>query len=165
MNYLTEFLEISHHKSLFESTLDGIPYITNSGVHQNISGFSQEITRSKYHQEFTQTDICFIETLTQHLMKLKNYPFESSEFMSKKQLLKYRFKCEKDMNYWGALFYQYPQDISDISQKSAMYQLLNRLFILRFLVYFKIYQKYLKSIRNFWKKRPHIINAALTGKN
>ena len=92
LNYLTEFLEISHHKSLFESTLDGIPYITNSGVHQNISGFSQEITRSKYHQEFTQTDICFIETLTQHLMKLKNYPFESSEFMSKKQLLKYRFK-------------------------------------------------------------------------
>ena len=162
---LAEFLKISINPSLFESTLDGIPYIANSGVHQNTSGFSPEIIKSKYHQEFSKNDIAFIETITQQLMRLKNYPFESEQLMSINSLIKYRFKSEKKMNHLGALFYQYPKDIRDVAQKSILHKLLDQIMLLRFFVYFKVYQKYLKSIRSFWSKRTKIITDSLSGKN
>ena len=134
-------------------------------MHQNTSGFSPEIIKSKYHQEFSKNDIAFIETITQQLMRLKNYPFESEQLMSINSLIKYRFKSEKKMNHLGALFYQYPKDIRDVAQKSILHKLLDQIMLLRFFVYFKVYQKYLKSIRSFWSKRTKIITDSLSGKN
>jgi len=165
MKKLAEFLKVSIGPSLFESTLDGVPYIANSGVHQNTSGFSPEIIKSKYHSEFSTNDISFIESITQHVMRLKNYQFESEQLMSINSLIKYRFKSEKSMNHWGALFYQYPDDISDVAQKSDFHKFLDQIMLLRYIVYFKVYLKYLKSIRHFWSKRTQILIDALAGKD